>query len=172
MPNAVPSIPADGNLSVIILTAMAGDAPTVSEIEASTSADVSCYLTPDGFALTIDQATITDDRLCSTETFNKPGRKSYTLQLTGIDNSNSEFEDEYNELVDILPEGAQRYAVYRRGVAYDSPYEVGQEVRVVPFQVGVRSEVPAEANSVIRSMWNCFVTGPSKFVDVVAGGGA
>lgn len=165
----IPSTPADGNVKVSLLTEMAGAAPTLAELNAATTVDISCYLTPDGFAFTPEQATISDERLCSTQTFQKPGRKSFTLALTGIDNTNSpEYEADYNEMADTLTEGAHRVAIYRAGLPYDDAYAAGQKVRVIPFSVGMKQELPPEANSVIRSTWNAFVDGTSELVEIAA----
>lgn len=164
----IPSTPSDGNVATWVVPEIANTtAPTVEEIEAGV--DVSCYLTPDGFALTVEQETITDERLCSTETFGQPGRKSYTLELQGIDNTNSENEAEFNELVDVLVEGTDMFMVRRRGVPFDDPFEDGQKVTVIPFKPGVKQDVPPEANTVIRSSWTCFVTGTVQ-VEVPIGG--
>ncbi|MDF2915992.1 MAG: hypothetical protein K0S70_209 [Microbacterium sp.] len=167
----VPSTPSDGNVKTAIVTALADPgAPALTELNAVTTEDVSCYLTPDGFAMTLEQATITDERLCSTETFGQPGRKTYGLTLTGIDNTNSANEATDNVLVDTLVEGTQLYLVRRRGVPFDDAWATGDKVTVIPFKPGVKTDVAPEANSVIRSTWQCFVTGGVQTeVAVVAG---
>lgn len=166
----IPSTPSDGNIKTILVPTIADpSAPTVTELTAAGVKDVSCYLTPDGFALTVDQATISDERLCSTETYGKPGRKTYGLTLTGIDNTNSDDEAD-NDLVDTLVEGTQQYLVRRRGLPFDDAVATGDKVTVIPFQAGVKQDVAPEANSVIRSTWQCFVTGQVQVeVAVVAG---
>lgn len=167
----VPSTPSDGNVKTVIVPAIADtSAPTVPELTGGTAVDVSCYLTPDGLALTLEQATITDERLCSTETYGQPGRKTYGLSLTGIDNTNSDNESTDNKLVDALGEGTQLYLVRRRGVPFDDAIAAGDKVTVIPFKPGVKMDVAPEANSVIRSTWQCFVTGAVQVeVAVVAG---
>lgn len=163
----IPSTPADGNIRTVIVTTVVDPyAPTAAELNAGV--DISCYLTPGGFALTTDQGTITDERECSTQTFGQPGRKTYGLTVTGIDNTNSTNETEYNELVDALPEGGQRYAYRRRGLAHDAAFAADQSVTVVPFVAGVRQEVASEANSVLRSTWAAFITGDVETVAVAA----
>lgn len=164
----IPSTPADGNIRTVVLTTIAGDVPTLSELSAPTTVDISCYLTRGGLTLGVDQATITDERECSTQIFGQPGTKTYTLSLTGIDNTNSPNADEYNELVDVLVEGAQRYIVRRRGKAFDAPFAAGDVVTVIPFKPGVSTEVPPEANSVQRSQWAAFVTGNVTTVELAA----
>lgn len=166
---SIPSTPFDGNMAVWLVPTIADpSAPTVTEIEAGT--DISCYLTPDGYAPTVDQATITDDRLCSTETYGQPGRKTRGLTLTGIDNTNSTNETEYNELVETMVEGTDMFVVRRRGVPYADAITEDQTVSVLPIKPGTRMDVAPEANSVIRSSWTCFVTGEGyDDVAVVAG---
>ena len=156
----IPSTPADGNIRTVIVTAIANTtAPKLTELNAVSTVDISCYLTPGGFALTGDQATIADPRECSTEEFGQPGRKTRSLSITGIDNTNSVNATTDNKLVDVLVEGTQLYAVRRRGKAFDAAFAVGDKVTVVPFKAGEKNEVAADANSVLRSMWPTFITG-------------
>jgi hypothetical protein len=154
----VPSTPADGNLATWLVAAIANSAAPSLATDLAAPDDISCYLTPDGFALTVEQATITDERLCSTETFGQPGRKTYGLSLTGIDNTNSANEATDNVLVDTLVEGTDMFLVRRRGVPFDQALAVGDKVTVIPFKPGVKQDVPMEANSVLRSTWTAFVT--------------
>jgi hypothetical protein len=154
----IPSTPFDGNMAVWLVPAIANTAaPTVAEITAGV--DISCYLTPDGYAPTADQATITDNRLCSTETFGQPGRKTRGLSLTGIDNTNSVHETEFNDLVDTLVEGTPMHVVRRRGLPFDTPIAADQKVSVLPIKPGMKQDVPPEENSVTRSTWPTFVIG-------------
>lgn len=162
----VPSTPADGNVRVVVATVTAGTAPTLTEL--NSAVDISCYLTADGFAYAMEQATISDERLCSTETFALPGRKSHTLTLTGIDNTNSDLETEYNEFIEALPEGASRVVVYRSGLPFEEAFAAGQTVRQIPVTVGAKTELPPEANSVLRSTVNTFVSGSSTLVTLAA----
>lgn len=156
----IPSTPADGNIRTVILVALADPAnPTLAELNAATAVDISCYLTPGGFALTGDQATIADERECSTEVFGQPGRKTRGLTITGIDNTNSTNETTYNKLADVMTEGTQLYAARRRGIAFDAAWAATDRVTTVPFKPGEKQEVAAEANSVQRSTWPCFITG-------------
>lgn len=166
----IPSTPSDGNIRTDILVALANPAaPTVAELTAGTAAVIACYLTPGGFAGTTDQATIADPRECSTEEFGQPGRKTRSLSITGIDNTNSANDVAYNALVDVMVEGAQRYAVRRRGIPFDTAWAADQVVDVWPFKPGVKQEVAADSNSVQRSMWTCFPTGAVQTSVLVTG---
>jgi hypothetical protein len=168
MATNIPSTPADGNIKTVLVPAVANlSAPTVAEATAVTAVDISCYLTPGGFAITVDQATITDERECDTITRNAPGRKTPTLSITGIDNTNSAVTD--NELADALTEGSRWIALRRRGKAHDAPFVASDVVTATEFVVGVRSEVAAEANSVLRSMWATFVDGFEAEATITAG---
>jgi hypothetical protein len=154
----VPSTPADGNVATWLVPTIADpSAPTVAEIEAGV--DISCYLTTDGFSLTVDQATITDERECSKEVYGKPGSKTWSLTLTGIDNTNSSNEATHNEFVDAMVEGTPQFVVRRRGVEFDTAVTATtQKVTVIPIEAGVKQFVPHERNSVIRSTYTAFVT--------------
>lgn len=155
----IPSTPSDGSIRTVLVAALADPgAPAVAELTAGTTADISCYLTPGGFAGTTDQATVPDPRECSTEEFGQPGRKTRSLSITGIDNTNSANDVAFNLLVDTMVEGVAIFAVRRRGIPFDTAWASGQVVDVWPFKPGVKQEVAAEANSVQRSTWTCFPT--------------
>lgn len=154
----IPSTPADGNIKTVLVPTVANlAAPTVAIANGGTAIDISCYLTPGGFALTVDQATITDERECDRLTRGAPGRKTPSLAITGIDNTNSASTD--NELAEALTEGSTWVAIRRRGKPFDEDFEASDVVSVTEFTVGVRGEVPAEANSVLRSTWSTFING-------------
>src|SRR5690606_24207163 len=156
----LPSTPADGNILTVLVPLVADlAAPTLAEATAMTAEDISCYLTAGGFALTVDQATITDERECDTIVRNAPGRKTVTLSFASIDNTTTSYAQTDNALVDALTEESKWVALRRRGKAHTDPPVTGDIVSARSFTVGVRSEVPAEANSVLRSVWNAFVDG-------------
>ena len=76
------SVPADGALKVAWVPTIANSAAqTVAELTGAGVIDISCYLTPDGFTPGGDEATVADDRLCSTRTFEQPGRSTDTLDV-------------------------------------------------------------------------------------------
>lgn len=169
MATNVPSTPADGNIRTVLVPAIASadlSEVLLTEANAASAKHISCYLTPGGFAITVDQATITDERECDTITRTAPGRKSPTLSITGIDNTNNaEVTD--NDLADALTEGSYWYAIRRRGLPFDTAFAAGQKVSVTGFRVGVRSEVAAESNSVLRSMWATFVDAHEPEAEIV-----
>lgn len=166
----IPSTPADGNIRTVLVPAIADiTAPTLTEISAASAVHVSCYFTRGGFALTVDEQVIADERECDTIVRQAPGTVNPSLEITGIDNTNTEFAADANELAEALERGSYWYAVRRRGKPFDEDFEAGDVVSVTAFRVGVRREVPAEANSVLRSAWTCFVDQFQPQVEVAAG---
>lgn len=155
----VPAVPIDGKMRVDWVPALADPShPKVSELTAKTTIALSCYLTSDGWALTTGQDSITDERLCSAQTYDVPGRKTTDNKtVTVIDNTNSEYE---NLAVETLSEGANGYFVVRRGVDFDAAYEADQKVSVYPARMGEKQLVAAEANTMTRSTIPFGVTGP------------
>lgn len=164
-----PSTPADGNLLVLVVPEIADPtAPTVAELTAATAVDISCYLTADGLQVTQDQATMTDERLCSTQVLGRGGRKTFGLSLRGIDNTNSEHEAEYNEFIEALPEGTDLYVYIRRGLPHSTDPEAAQKGRVWPVTPGMRADDAPEANSVLTATIPTFMHGD--VVDAVTAG--
>lgn len=153
----IPSTPADGNMTVLVVPAIADPAaPTIAELTGDAVIDISCYLTGDGWSPSQEQATISDSRLCSRETYARPGQKSSSLELTYIDNTNSVYKED-NLAAETLVEGSDHNLVVRRGVPYEEPMASGQLVRVWPVTAGMQRDVPIEANSVIRTVQSMFV---------------
>lgn len=156
----IPSTPSDGNVKVLVVPAIADTkAPTVTELTGEGVVDISCYLTGDGLNLTSEQASISDERLCSTQTFEQPGRETHSAEVTYIDNTNSEYETDSNKAAETLVKNSDHYIVTRRNVAYEAEVEADQKVSVWPVKAGIHRDVPAEANSVTRTVQKLFITG-------------
>ena len=154
----IPSTPYDGNVRATLVPSIADvTKPKVTELTAGI--DISCYLTGDGLAISVDQAVITDERLCSTSTFEKRGRKTHSVDVTYIDNTNSVAHAAFNEAREALDEGSVHYLVTRRNLPYETPEAASQIVRVYPIEAGFPAEVAGEAKSVTRSTSKLFVTG-------------
>lgn len=154
----LPSTPADGNVKVVWVPTIAdATAPTSTELNAAGAVDISCYLTGDGFTPGLDESEITDDRLCDTETFQQPGRATHSLSVTYIDNSNTADD---NEAYETLTPAASGYIVVRRGKGYAAAFASTDKVDVWPVKCGQQSDLPPEANSVLKVTQRLFVTGP------------
>ena len=169
----VPSTPADGNITTVLVPAVALlSAPTVAEATAESGVNISCYLTRGGFALSVDEQVINDERECDRITRQNAGQMNVSLEITGIDNTNTEFSATANELADLMQRGEELVAIRRRGKAFEDDLEEDDIVSATRFRVGARREVPAEANSVLRSVWTAFVDGFEPVAEVVAGSGS
>lgn len=161
---------ADGNVKVTWVPTIADPAePTTTELNAVGAVDLTCYLTPDGFAPTTEQASVNDDRLCSTETFELPGRTTNTLMLTYIYRAQDTVGTD-NKAFTTLKDGTTGYIVARWGADYEDVYAADDVVNVTPVTAGVQMEMPAEANSTLKINQKLFVRGAmQRQVAVVAG---
>lgn len=165
----LPSTPADGNVSVLVVPAIANtSSPTVVELTAAGVVDISCYLTSDGYSPGLDEQVVADERLCSTQVYEQPGRKTRTLDVIYIDNTNAPNEATDNEAKETLVPGSEHFLVVRRGIAFDDAYAAAQQVRVTPIKPGEYNELPPEANSVLKIGQKLFITGESVLAEVVA----
>lgn len=165
----IPASPADGNVKVVLVSAIANtDAPTVAEVTAVGSVDISCYLTASGLTPSLSEQVIADERLCSTQTFEKKGRSQRTLEVEYIDNTNTPDEDLYNLAKDTLVPGSKQFLVIRRGKAFDGALVATDKVTVYPIEPGEYNELPPEANSVLKIGQKLFVTGETKVSVAVA----
>lgn len=162
----VPSTPIDGNYKAVLIPLAADlSAIKLTEANAAGAVEMSCYFTGDGLAITVDEQVITDERLCSKQTFEQPGRVQYGIEATYIDNTNGPYETEHNKAVEALAPGATHVLVTRRNLPFEQDFAVGESYNAYPVRAGVQREVPPEANSVSRSTSKLFITG-----DVVIGG--
>lgn len=143
-------------------------APTQTEIAAGV--DISCYLTSDGYAPSLEEQVIADERLCSTQTYEQRGRSARTLMLTYIDNTNAPNELTDNEAKVTLVPGAKQFIVTRRGLPYDDAVAADQKVSVFPITSGEYNELTPEANSVLKISQKQFISGKSHISVAVASG--
>jgi hypothetical protein len=166
----VPSTPADGNVLVKLVAAIADtSAPKVAtEINAAGSIDISCYLTGGGYKPSLSEQVITDERLCTTQTYEQKGRSQRGLEVEYIDNTNSANQTTYNKAKDTLVPGTVQYLVVRTGLPYTTAAAAGQKFTVYPITAGEYNELPPEANSVLKIAQKLFVTGQVKISAVSA----
>ena len=148
----IPAQPADGMTLVKVVTAIADtSAPKVAtELNAVSSVDISCYLTAGGWKPSLSEQVITDERLCTTQTYEQKGRSQRGLEVEYIDNTNTANETLYNKAKDTLVPGANLYLVVRTGLPYTTALAAGQKVTIYPVTPGEYNELPPEANSVFK----------------------
>lgn len=153
----IPSTPADGRMKTVFVKTLANtEAPTVTELEGGT--DISCYIQLGGFNFAPSQASISDQRECAEQDFQRPGRKTVSdTSITVIDNTNGEYK-ESNAAVEALAEGAEGYIVRRRGLPASEAWAADQTVTVIPVICGEKQLVTASENTVQYSTIPLFVT--------------
>lgn len=156
----IPSTPADGNEKVLLVPAIANTAsPTVAELTAPGVVDISCYLTGDGWSPSLSEQVISDERKCSKQTYEQPGRSQRGLDVTYIDNTNSPNAATDNKAKETLVPGVAQYVVVRRGKDFESPIVAADKVSVSPIKPGQYNELPGAANEVLKVSQKLFITG-------------
>jgi hypothetical protein len=149
------SFPADGSLKVLwVPTIAVVTAPTVAELTAGSVKDLSCYLTAEGFTPATEEQAISDDRLCSRQTFERRGRFQDTLDLAYIYNPASAPD---NQAYIALAPGTLGYVVARWGVAFETAIAATQIVDVMPAECGIRKKQPPTASSVLTVGQKIFI---------------
>lgn len=152
----VPSTPADGAVKVVWVPTIANpDAPTVAEVTGVSTVDLSCYLTSDGWTTSMDEQTVSDDRLCSTEDFSRPGSSSRSLTVKYVENPTSSTD---NKAYTTLTPRVNGYFVVRRGPLFSVALAAADKVQVWPVQMGNYYWQSPERNSVLRCQQKAFVT--------------
>ncbi|AYR00895.1 major tail protein [Arthrobacter phage Hestia] len=165
----IPSTPADGNEKVLLVPAIANTAaPTVAELTAPGVVDISCYLTGDGWSPSLSEQVITDERKCSKQTFEQPGRSQRGLDVTYIDNTNAPNEATDNKAKATLVPGVAQYVVVRRGQDFEDAIAAGDKVTVSPIKAGQYNELPGAANEVLKISQKLFITGKTQVSVAVA----
>ena len=156
------SLPADGNLKVVWVPVIADtSAPSAAVLNGATSIDLSCYLTADGYAPGGDEQAITDDRLCSRQTFERPGRSSDSLELMYVYQAQVAAGTD-NKAFDTLKHLTNGYIVTRWGKDYATAFIATDKVDVLPVQLGKQMKAAPEANSILKISQRSFVTGTMK----------
>lgn len=166
-----PATPADGNTRRVFLAAMAGATPTLEEAIAVGNAEVEPYFTYGGFVLGLSTATFQDNRDSDTTVREAAGQETYTLTVTGIDNTNTEYEEEHNLLVEEMVQGEEVLCLERPGLPWDQQFVATEKCRLIRFRPGRRMPVPPEQNGRQRSTWQCFEVDVLDVVLPAAAGG-
>lgn len=156
-PSAPGSVQADGAVRIVWLPTLADPGnPTLAELNAATTVDLSCYLTPTGFASTTEEASIDDSRFCSRETFETPGRETNGLELTYVYDPQNKVPAE-NKAYTTLKRNTRGFAVARWGVDFEKPWAADDVVDVYPTTSGAQRKQTPEANSTLKVAQKMFV---------------
>lgn len=161
-----------GNESVIFVSTIADPLePTVAELTAVTSANVSCYLS--GFSPTVTQEAVDDIRLCSEQIFEDPGDVQISIEnIEYIYYPQAPVPTANNKPYELLKNGIAGYLVDRRGLnARTVAVAIGQIVDVYPVRLGEQARMPldpTQQGGKFRITQKPFVTGPYFYDSVVA----
>lgn len=160
-------VAAEGNIRVAFVTAIANTAsPTLVEINAAGSVDISCYITSD-FEISREQATGEDRRLCSKEVFQQLGRVTNSVPATEyVYYPQAAPADAKNKAYDTLKQGTTGFLIVRYGLsAENTAWAATQKVDVVPVVCGVQRKLGnagSDEFARLRIQQTFGVTGPLK----------
>lgn len=155
-----PGFVADATLRVWFVTTLADPAaPTLAEINATTSIDATCFFT-NGFDPDATSATISDDRLCLKVVLEDKGSTTWTMnELNYIFDVQNPLSVS-NKLYAALKENTSGFFVGRYGMDVDEDPSAGDIVDVIPVKMGTQVKLPPERNTKGRVKQKPFVNGP------------
>lgn len=152
------AIPADGNLKVVYVATIAiPSVPTQAECRAAGIIDLSCYLTGDGFNPSTDEQVVTDERLCSVQTFEEPGRYTDRLDIIYVYQGQALTAAD-NKAFATLARLTGGYLVCRWGASYSTDLTAANIVDVIPVKAGIQVKGKPEANGKLKIMQRMFIT--------------
>jgi hypothetical protein len=154
------AITSDGNIKIWFATTVADILnPTVAELTAITGFDLTCYLTGDGWAPTTDEQVVTDERLCSRETYEDLGRATNKLQIKYIFRQ-QEPTSPTNKAYNVCKRGVTGLLFARYGTAFEPDVAAGDIGNIMPCVFDTQQNVPAAGNEKLKIMQNVRITGP------------
>ena len=159
-------VSAEGNIKVTFVSTIAATTkiPTVAELSATGTVDLSCYITGD-FEISREQSTGEDRRLCSKEVFQQLGRVTNSVPATDyVYEPQAAAASPTNKAYDTLKKDVSGYLVIRYGLdARAVAWAVTQKVDVVPIKCGVQRKLGTTGGdefSKLRIQQMFSVTGP------------
>lgn len=155
-------VSADGNVKVVFVPAIADTTePTVTEVTATGTLDISCFLTT--FAANGEAQTVEDIRLCSRQVFEDYGSIAHTLDdLEYVIDPQDTTPTGGNAAALTLTPGTQGFLVVRYGAAYEDALASGDVVDVYPVKAGPQIKVAPERNTKLKARQKLFVNGPAR----------
>jgi peroxiredoxin family protein len=148
-----PGVIGDGMVRVSVITAFTG---TLTAVAATAGADITCFFTSDGFNRALNQAAVTDDRLCSTQSGEDPGRYNETLDVTYIWDAQNTVPANNLAYTTLVP-SVQKFLVVRYALPYTSAYAAAQKVDVIAVTPGIRQRMAVAANEKLKTGQKLFI---------------
>lgn len=129
-----PGMLTNGTSKIVVVQAIANmAAPKLTEVNAVSSVDISCYIMGDGWSESISENTIEDTRLCTLQVFQEPGDFTEELEITFVYDN---YDDDNDEARTTLVPYTTAYMVARTGKPNASPFIVGDIVDVFKYKAG------------------------------------
>lgn len=162
------SVSVEGTRRLVFIPGGVADVEAITLPEVESGDNVSCYVTGNGWQPSGDQAVIQDPRLCSSQDFERPGRKTKSLTIQYTYNLGTPSDDEARL---ALVEGTEGVFVNVLQKPEDEDdIEVGDWYEAWPGTLGEQMPMPPETNAIDRITQRVFVTGTvAKFHQIVAG---
>ena len=137
------AVKAQGNTSVTVAVSVTRTGPLIAtEVNAASSVNVSCYLYSGGAGTSTQSKGTAPDRLCSTDTLEQFGRKTYAVtDLQYVYDPQAPSSDPANKARTVLEEGAEVWLVVRRGLpAKSDAYTAGEIVDLWHVRLGAQNK--------------------------------
>lgn len=136
---------------------------SVATLEGPTAIELICYLTKGTLGIGADTERGTDERECSTQTFETLGNSTWTVNdLEYIWYPQAAEGDPENMPYETLKFRTPGFLTLRFGVDYDTPLAVGEKVWQVPHTLGEQVPKTPEGNAAekFKIIQPVVVTGP------------
>ena len=161
-------VPADGNVKVVFVPTIADPKlPTVAELNATSALDITCGITGGGFTTSTDVQTLTDERLCSTQTFEDVGTFTYSIDdVEYIIDPQDVSPTGENKIYQTLAPNSTGFIVVRYGKAFDDVFAADDVVDVYPVKWGPQVKSAPERNTKLRAKQKPYTIAPGAQVDV------
>jgi hypothetical protein len=156
---------ATGRVKVVFVPSIADiTGPTVAELTATGSVDLSCFIKSDGRTHSISQATIDAGKLCDTVNYQLPGSVTHTWTLTYARKQVTADDKAYA----TLKANTAGYLVERFGSAATAAFVAADVVNVYTVTCGEQVEKADKDDIVWVDAQNLFVSGATERDAVVA----
>lgn len=158
-----PGVPADGNVRISFITTFNGT--TLAATVATAGVDLSCYFTADGFNRGMNEAAVADDRLCTTQSGEDPGRYNETLDVIYVYNQQNPVPSD-NLAYTTLPRGTKGFLVVRYAKAYTAAWAALDKVDVIAITAGKQLKNAPAANEKLKVSQKLFIPADGVVTDI------
>jgi len=161
-------VPADGNVKVVFVPTVADPKnPKATELNATSALDITCGVTGGGFTTSTDVQTLTDERLCSTQTFEDVGTFTYAIDdIEYIIDPQDVSPTGENKIYQTLVPNTTGFIVVRYGKLFSDAFAADDVVDVYPVKLGPQVKSAPERNTKLRAKQKPYTVAPGCQPDV------